>query len=107
MALGFYSEMGYVFLAVLLLIFALTLFAAGVFTAYFGSGRSRAIGAGLTGGGVVIGLVVVLLFYFDILFPEEVWLWESVVLPAIIYLAAALVGALAAVGLFIFAIMKA
>jgi hypothetical protein len=39
------------FVTILLLLFALFLFLAGIFTAYFGSGKSRAIGVLLCGGG--------------------------------------------------------
>ena len=46
------------FLSMLMLVFAVASIIAGVFTAYFGSGKSRAVGAIL----IVIGLVVGVLF---------------------------------------------
>src|SRR3989442_1343444 len=48
------------FVTILLLTFALFLVITGAFTAYFGSGKSRKIGAGLLGGGIVIGLLWIL-----------------------------------------------
>ena len=44
------------FVTILLLTFSLFLVITGAFTAYFGSGKSRKIGGGLLGGGVVIGV---------------------------------------------------
>ena len=94
-----------VFLTVFLLIFALGLLIAGIFTAYFGSGKSRGIGAGLLVGGIVIGLLVFLGCYYDVSIFEDVWL-EQIFSEALVYLIGALVGILAAVGLFLLAIMK-
>ena len=92
------------FVTILLLTFALFLVITGAFTAYFGSGKSRKIGGGLLGGGVVIGLFWVLavgpLNMFGA-FP----LWD-VVLQTVVILIAALIGAAAAIGLFLLAIMK-
>lgn len=99
--------MWYIFIAVLLLVFAIALILAGAFTAYFGSGRSRAIGGGLMGAGVAVGLIVIIMFWYDILFPHNMLLLDHIIIPGLIYLVAAGLGALAAVGLFIFAIMKA
>jgi hypothetical protein len=99
--------MWYIFLAVLLIVFAIALLLAGAFTAYFGSGRSRAIGGGLIGGGVAIGLIVFVMFWYDILFPHNMLLLDNVIIPGLIFIVSAALGALAAVGLFIFAIMKA
>jgi hypothetical protein len=99
--------MWFIFLAVLLIVFALALIAAGAFTAYFGSGRSRAIGGGLMGTGIAIGLIVLVMFWYDILFPHNMLLIDHIIVPGLIYIISALLGALAAVGLFIFAIMKA
>ena len=98
----------WIFLLVFMLILGLGLFLAGIFTVYFGSGKSRGIGAGLLVGGIVLGLLVFLMNQFGILIPDTLqWgLWDSVIYPGLIFLGAAVVGGLAAVGLFLLAIMK-
>jgi hypothetical protein len=97
-----------IFLAVFLLIFALGMFIAGIFTVYFGSGKSRGIGAGLLAGGIIIGLILVLMFYSSTFWGWEngIKLWDNIIYPGLIFLGAAILGALAAVGLFLLAIMK-
>jgi len=93
------------FVTILLLTFALFLVITGAFTAYFGSGKSRKIGAGLLGGGVVIGLLWILAAGPPgNMFPGFL-LWE-VVIQTIVILVAAIIGAIAAIGLFLLAIMK-
>jgi hypothetical protein len=91
----------------LMLVFAVASIIAGIFTAYFGSGKSRAVGALL----IIIGLVVGVFF-----------LWCCWVLPflgtppmgfvgciisSISAVLGAVVGALIALGIFLLAIMKA
>jgi len=92
------------FVTILLLTFSLFLVITGAFTAYFGSGKSRKIGGGLLGGGVVIGL-----FWVIATGPLNLFgtfgLWD-VVVQTIVILIAALIGAAAAIGLFLLAIMK-
>ncbi|MDQ1371577.1 MAG: hypothetical protein QG582_491 [Candidatus Thermoplasmatota archaeon] len=92
------------FLTVLMMVFGLFMLLAGVFTAYFGSGKSRMIGVVL----LVIGLVVGILWgvlcldsvdIFDVNLGKVIW-------DAFLYIAAGLIGALAAVGVFLVAIMK-
>ena len=90
------------FVTILLLTFALFLVITGAFTAYFGSGKSRKIGGGLLGGGVVIGVLWVV--YAGPL-NAGFGLWD-VVLQTVLILVAALIGAAAAIGLFLLAIMK-
>ena len=98
----------WIFLLVFMLILGLGLFLAGIFTVYFGSGKSRGIGAGLLVGGIVLGLMVFLMNQLGILIPDALqWqLWEEIIYPGLIYLGAAVVGGLAAIGLFLLAIMK-
>ena len=98
----------WIFLLVFMLILGLGLFLAGIFTVYFGSGKSRGIGAGLLVGGIILGLLVFLMNQFGILIPDTLqWqLWDSVIYPGLVFLGAAVVGGLAAVGLFLLAIMK-
>ena len=80
----------WVFISVLLLTFGLFLILAGAFTAYFGSGKSRAIGVGLLVFGIIMGIVVVMMFQFDIV-PIELEFW-TVIKEALVYIGAALVG---------------
>ena len=109
------------FLTVFLLTLSLGLFIAGIFTVYFGSGKSRGIGAGLLVGGIVIGLLVIMLAYMNVTPYHDMaelgavddtpgesslwWVWHTVI-DALVYLIAAIIGALAAVGMFLLAIMK-
>ncbi len=102
------EHMLWIFLTIFLLIFAVGLLIAGIFTAYFGSGKSRGIGAGLLVGGIVIGILVVLFYQQDFLFPggdDGLTLW-FVIKDALVYLISGILGLLAAVGLFLLAIMK-
>jgi len=92
------------FVTVLLLTFAIVLLIAGAFTAYFGSGKSRKIGAGLLVGGLAVGILWALAVG-----PFE-WLGRfeltEVIIQAILVLISAFIGAAAAIGLFLLAIMK-
>lgn len=98
------------FLFVLLLSFAVFSLIAGIFTAYFGAGKSRAIGGVL----LVLGLIVILIWvYFGVLrsYPDDTILgivhWEAArTLEAFITVIGALIGAVIAVVLFLVAIMK-
>jgi hypothetical protein len=94
----------WVFVSVLLLTFGLFLILAGAFTAYFGSGKSRAIGVGLLVFGIIMGIVVMMMFQLDIV-PIELEFW-TVIKEALVYIGAALVGAAIAIGVFLVAIMK-
>jgi len=93
------------FVTILLLTFALVLLLAGAFTAYFGSGKSRKIGAGLLVGGLVIGLVWGYLVSSFGPWNLTTQLRE-VIIQAVVILLAAAIGAGAAIGLFLLAIMK-
>ncbi len=94
------------FILIFLMIFGLGLLIAGIFTVYFGSGKSRGIGAGLLVGGIVIALLVFLMAYKDLVYPVDIELWEDIVFPGLVFLSAAIVGLLAAIGMFLLAIMK-
>ena len=92
------------FLTVLVLVFAFFLLLTGVFTAYFGSGKSRKVGAGLLAGGLVLGLLWVVLFgimNLGVNVPVG-----GLIIDALGILLAAVLGAAAAIGLFLMAIMK-
>ena len=93
------------FVSMLMLVFAIGSIIAGLFTAYFGSGKSRAIGGVL----LLIGLIVALVFYnysTGDLFGSREWVWETVKygISAVI---GAIIGALIALGVFLAGIMKA
>ncbi len=94
---------------ILILTFALFLLITGAFTAYFGSGKSRKIGAVLLVGGLVVGILWA--YYIYVARPiapiqsATIGL-GTVVLQAIGVIVAAVIGAAAAIGLFLLAIMK-
>jgi hypothetical protein len=95
------------FLSMLMLVFAIASIIAGFFTAYFGSGKSRAVGAIL----IVIGLIVFVLFlwFAGILtfMGTAPMSFVGVVTGGIVAVVGAIVGALIALGIFLLAIMKA
>ena len=94
------------FVTILLLVFGLFLILAGLFTAYFGSGKSRMIGVGLLVVGLVVGIGIALAYHYTFgpgldhtgLFAL---IWET-----FLVIVAAVIGALVAVGIFLVAIMK-
>ena len=108
-------EVNYIaqFLSMLTLVFAIASIIAGFFTAYFGSGRSRAVGGIL----VVIGLLVFIIFMYgagwlDSLFgigiPQfDALVFQYHILQGIVAILGAIVGAGIALGIFLLAIMKA
>jgi len=91
------------FISIMVLVFALFMVLAGVFTAYFGSGKSRTVGFALLGVGLISGIIWILLAGFG--GTIDVALWD-VVWNAFLNILAALIGALIAVGIFLIAIMK-
>src|SRR2546426_10379423 len=90
------------FVTILLLTFSLFLVITGAFTAYFGSGKSRKIGVGLLVGGLVVG---VLWAWYSGPFSSTVNL-VNIIVESIGVILAAVIGAAAAIGLFLLAIMK-
>ncbi len=97
------------FLSMLTLVFAIASIIAGLFTAYFGSGRSRAVGGGL----IVIGLLVFVIFLWGaglLSFMGKIpdlLNFQDTIVQGIIAILGALVGAVIALGIFLLAIMKA
>ena len=91
------------FLTVLMLVFALFMLLAGIFTAYFGSGKSRMIGVALLVIGLVVGLLWVIMAGFSDTIEVDL---SSVIWNAFVYIIAAVIGALVAIGVFLLAIMK-
>jgi hypothetical protein len=91
------------FLTVLILVFALFMLIAGVFTAYFGSGKSRMIGVALLVIGLIVGVLwVVMTGMMDVIDVDL----SEVLVNAFEYIIAGVIGALAAIGVFLLAIMK-
>ena len=95
------------FLSMLMLVFAVASIIAGIFTAYFGSGKSRVVGAIL----IVIGLVVAVLFlwFAGILtfMGAAPFSFAGYVVNGVVAVIGAIIGALIALGIFLLAIMKA
>jgi hypothetical protein len=92
----------------LTLVFALASIVAGIFTAYFGSGRSRGVGGVL----IVIGLIVFIIFLWGAgvlnLGSLPGWLdFTGTVINGIVAIIGAIIGAAIALGIFLMAIMKA
>jgi hypothetical protein len=94
------------FLAIFLLVFALFMILAGVFTAYFGSGKSRTVGIGLLAAGVLVGLLTGYGYHAGWLGSSDKGQLGSLVWEAFLVIVAAVIGALVAVGIFLVAIMK-
>ena len=103
------------FLSMLTLVFAIASIIAGLFTAYFGSGKSRLVGGIL----VVIGLLVGLIFIYGTGLIEafsspvstagnEFLLdFRGTIVQGVVAIVGAIVGAVIALGIFLLAIMKA
>jgi hypothetical protein len=99
-----------IFLFVLIMSFGIFSLLAGIFTSYFGAGKSRAIGGFL----LVIGIVIILIWvYFGVMqdYPDDTILgivhWEAAkTLEAFLTVLGAIIGALIAIGVFLLAIMK-
>jgi len=97
------------FLSMLTLVFAVASIIAGIFTAYFGSGKSRAVGAIL----IIIGLIVGVVFLWGAgllsFFPAvpSILNFSGVIVNGIVAVIGAIIGALIALGIFLLAIMKA
>jgi len=97
-----------VFWSMLLLSFGLLVLVAGLFTAYFGAGRSRKIGLALS----MIGILSLFLFAaFTFHFPAtitDVVSWDTqLVLASLLGVVAAVTGTVLAIGLFLTSIMRA
>jgi len=95
---------GWSFLTVLILVFALFMLLAGIFTAYFGSGKSRMIGVVLLVVGLVVGILWVVLA-MDSVDVIKVDL-SKVIWDAFLFILSGVLGALLAIGVFLVAIMK-
>ncbi|HZY70469.1 MAG TPA: hypothetical protein VFF67_05770 [Thermoplasmata archaeon] len=87
---------------ILLLIFGLFLILAGLFTAYFGSGKSRTIGVVLLVVGLVVGLASGYWYHVAGQDPSL----SGLIWQAFLVILAGAIGAIAAVAIFLVAIMK-
>jgi hypothetical protein len=95
-----------VFLVVLLLVFALFLILAGIFTAYFGSGKSRTIGVALLVVGLVVGILIGWLYSAGDFGSKSGLSLPDLIIESLLVIVAAVIGALVAIGIFLVAIMK-
>lgn len=95
------------FVTVIILAFAVVMVMAGVFTAYFGSGKSRTAGILMLVAGIVVGVLWVFLCNGFGMTPviKDVDVW-NVFLNALVDIAGALIGAIAAVAIFLVAVLK-
>lgn len=96
------------FVTVAILAFAITMSLAGLFTAYFGSGKSRVAGVIMIVTGVIVGVIWVSLcsgLFGSSPIIENIDVL-SIFYSAIINLMGTLIGALIAIGIFIAAILK-
>jgi hypothetical protein len=96
------------FLGMMTLVFAIASIIAGIFTAYFGSGKSRAVGAIL----IIIGLLVGAIFLWGTgIIPfgniPELLDFKAYAINGVVAVVGAIIGALIALGIFLLAIMKA
>ena len=99
------AALGSVFLSTVLLSFGLTLIVVGLSGAYFGKGRSRAVGFLLT----IVALLLVALFSaltWPIVPGIEPVFEPGVVGQSVLAVLAATLGSILAVGLFIAAVMR-
>ena len=94
-----------------MLVFAVASIIAGIFTAYFGSGKSRAVGGIL----ILLGLLVFVLFlygagmlgFMGMAAPSGLLNFQGTIVQGMVAIVGALIGAGAALGIFLLAIMKA
>lgn len=95
-------------LSMLMLIFAIASIIVGIFSAYFGSGKGKVVGAIF----IIIGLIIGALFlWFAGVLPlggaPISWAGKEVVINGIIAVIGAIIGASIALGMFLLAITKA
>lgn len=94
------------FLTIIIFVFSLVMIVAGIFSAYFGAGKSRAYGGALFAVGLVICIVWAYLVGYSSIEPFcSVPAWD-VMYDALINLIAVLIGALIAIGIFLVVVLK-
>ncbi len=95
------------FLTVVILAFSIVMVMAGLFTAYFGTGKSRTAGIIMLVVGIVVGVLWVFLchgFGSDPII-DNVDVWE-VFWSAFVDMIGVLIGAIIAVAIFLVAVLK-
>ena len=102
-----FSDAAAVFSGILVLSFGLTILFCGMFTTYFGAGKSRKIGMGLT----IVGLLtlfawVTITFGVNVFGTIDAWTADQMAL-GIAGVAAGALGGLVALAMFLVAIMRA
>lgn len=91
------------FITILLLTFSIFMILAGAFTSYFGTGKSRAVGAVL----LVVGIIVAVVWLFVANFYNYTTPGlTDVIWGAFLSIIAAIIGAVIAILVFLLAIMK-
>jgi len=90
------------FVTVLILTLGLGLFLAGIFTAYFGRGKSRMVGTVLTIIGILVWIGSYAGYYGDFFSGDFV----EVLKYGLFFVGAFAIGAVIALGIFLVAIMK-
>lgn len=93
------------FLTVILLAFAIVMVLAGIFTAYFGNGKSRIAGVLMLVVGLLVGGIWIFLCSGDNPIIKDVNIW-NVFWNALVQLIGILIGALVAVAIFLVAVLK-
>jgi hypothetical protein len=93
-------------LTVFILTFSFFLLLTGAFTAYFGSGKSRKVGAGLLAGGAILLVLWIVIAWMDPFRPDAPIKIVDIIIQSLGVLLWAILGAGAAIGLFLLAIMK-
>lgn len=94
------------FLTIAVFAFAFIMLLAGLFTAYFGTGKSRKMGIVLLLVGLIVGGVWAYLVGFsDIEVFKDIYALDLVI-DSLVNLVAIIVGAIVAVGIFLVAVMK-
>lgn len=93
-----------IYIAVILALIAISLVILGIMTAYFGSGKSRAVGIVLLIVGFIVGILTILAGRSFLHLSGGVF--NSLIIPTFFYISASVIGV--AIGLLIFlgAIMK-
>ncbi len=94
------------FVSIIIIAFSVVMLLAGIFTAYFGTGKSRTVGFILLLIGVIVGGIwIYLCSAGPVDSIKDVALFD-VILDALVDFAAILVGAIVAVAVFLVAVMK-
>ncbi len=92
------------FIGVIISLFALTLFILGIFTAYFGSGKSRIAGSILLVVGLIIGIIYIVYKYS--IQHEVGFMTGQIIYPTLFYAGAAIIGVVIGFLIFLAVIMK-